>query len=99
MIVLLGINSHLTRIRCVCEHHDHHLYTDRAKCHEPKQRFERSACAKTLSPDSRKVNSPRAQVKGDCPLYLESAISVATSSVSQRGDYFCGDERTRSFGR
>jgi hypothetical protein len=30
---------------------------------------------------------------------LESAISVATRSVSKRGDYFCGNERNRSFGR
>jgi len=65
----------------------------------PKQRFEGSACVKSLGPDRRKVNSPRAQVKGDCLLQLESAISVATSSVSKRGDYFCGNERNRSFGR
>ena len=36
-----------------------------AKCYEPKQRFEGSASAKSLGPDRRKVNSPRAQVKGE----------------------------------
>jgi hypothetical protein len=43
-------------------------FTFRPKCYEPKQRFEGSACAKSLGPDRRKVNSPRAQVKGDCLL-------------------------------
>src|SRR5262245_61217739 len=68
LIVLLGINTHLTRIRCVCGDLHQLLFTDRAKCHEAKQRFEGSACAKSLGPDRRKVNSPRAQVKGDCLL-------------------------------
>jgi hypothetical protein len=29
----------------------------------------------------------------------ERGISVATSSVLQRGDYFCGNERNRNFDR
>ena len=44
------------------------FFTNRPKCYEPKQRFEGSACAKSLGPDRRRVNSPRAQVKRDCLL-------------------------------
>jgi hypothetical protein len=55
-------------VRCVCEDLYQLLFTFRPKYYEPKQRFEGSACAKNLGPDRRKVNSPRAQVKGDCLL-------------------------------
>ena len=50
-------------VGCVCRDLYQLLFTDRPKCYEPKQRFEGSACAKSIGPDRRKGNSPRAQVK------------------------------------